>query len=314
MSMEKLKQIIRHERFYGALVGVVLILVVTSVVIFYYGNKHIQELRLQNDQILSHIERLDSSIASTADTLSIAIDDTKNTITNDLQKEKQNVDKITQQLGTYQKEVGELSGTLGNIEKLSKIDEELLQKYSKISFLNEHFKPVQLSEIPEEFSYRANKVLQVHSGAFPHLMDMFNAAKDNEIDLYAFSAFRSFNEQGAIMDRFTVVYGAGTASQFSADQGYSEHQLGTTLDFITKGIGGTLDGFGKTDAYTWMQENAYKYGFVLSYPKNNDFYIFEPWHWRFVGVGLAKHFKDTNQEFYDLEQREIDQFLLTLFD
>jgi D-alanyl-D-alanine carboxypeptidase len=87
-----------------------------------------------------------------------------------------------------------------------------------------------------------------------------------------------------LKSQYRVTYGAGTANSFSADQGYSEHQLGTTVDFTTPKVGGTLTGFDKTDSYKWLQNNAYKYGFILSYPSSNGYYIFEPWHWRFVGL------------------------------
>jgi len=111
-----------------------------------------------------------------------------------------------------------------------------------------------------------------------------------------------------------MTYGAGTANSFSADQGYSEHQLGTAIDFISSGQGGVLDGFDNTAAYQWMQANAYKYGFILSYPKDNGYYEYEPWHWRFVGVKLATDLHNQGKNFYDLDQRVIDNYLTTVFD
>ena len=113
-----------------------------------------------------------------------------------------------------------------------------------------------------------------------------------------------------------MTYGSGTANQFSADQGYSEHQLGTTLDFTTPVIKGALLSFAKTTAYTWMNDNAYKYGFVISYPKQNTYYEYEPWHWRFVGRELATylHNIDNGGYFYQLDQRFIDTYLVKIFD
>jgi len=143
---------------------------------------------------------------------------------------------------------------------------------------------------------------------------MLNAAKNDGVDLFVYSAFRSFNEQAALKGQYTVTYGAGTANQFSADQGYSEHQLGTTIDFMTTGIGGILENFKGTNAYTWLQNNGHKYGFVMSYPENNSYYEFEPWHWRFVGRSLAGNLHSSGRSFYDVEQREIDEYLLSLFD
>jgi D-alanyl-D-alanine carboxypeptidase len=143
---------------------------------------------------------------------------------------------------------------------------------------------------------------------------MLDQAKQDGVSLYVKSAYRSFAEQKSLKSTYSVTYGAGTANTFSADQGYSEHQLGTTLDVISSGQGGKLDGFDKTKAYTWMQENAYKYGFVLSYPKGNKYYTYEPWHWRYVGTKLAAYLHVTNKQFYDLDQREIDAYLVNFFD
>jgi D-alanyl-D-alanine carboxypeptidase len=143
------------------------------------------------------------------------------------------------------------------------------------------------------------------------MIDDANAAG---VKIFVQSAYRSFFDQASLKGKYTVTYGAGTANSFSADQGYSEHQLGTTVDFSTTGLNGGLDGFDKTPAYTWLVANAYKYGFVLSYPKNNTYYVFEPWHWRFVGFALALRIHNESKNFYDLDQRVIDGYLISIFD
>jgi LAS superfamily LD-carboxypeptidase LdcB len=120
--------------------------------------------------------------------------------------------------------------------------------------------------------------------------------------------------QSALKTSYKIEYGVGTANSFSADQGYSEHQLGTTIDFTTPANGSALSGFDKTTTYTWLQKNAYLYGFSLSYPKGNTHFVFEPWHWRYVGVELAKKLHDENKTLYDLDQRDIDTYLIKFFD
>src|SRR5262249_29677908 len=159
----------------------------------------------------------------------------------------------------------------------------LLQKYSKVYFLNEHYVPDSLTQIDQSYVYSDSKTQQIHTKVWPHLKTMMDAAKSAGVELYVASAYRSFSEQSSLKSQYTVTYGAG-ANKFSADQGYSEHQLGTAIDFLTTGQGGQLDGFDKTNAYTWLKNNAYQYGFELSYPQGNSYYVFEPWHWRFVGV------------------------------
>jgi len=209
--------------------------------------------------------------------------------------------------------LNDISGTVGNLDKLSKVDARLLQKYSKIYFLNENYLPARLTTIDQEYTLEENRTYQFLNQAYPYLKDLFEAAKDDDIDLLAASAYRSFGTQGALKSEYKISYGSG-ANTFSADQGYSEHQLGTTIDFSTKAVGGTFSKFEKDPAYTWLVENGYKYGFILSYPKGNTYYVSEPWHWRFVGTDLAEDLRNDNKYFYDLDQRDIDKYLVKLFD
>ena len=95
---------------------------------------------------------------------------------------------------------------------------------------------------------------------------------------------------------------------------HSEHQLGTAVDFTTEKLGANFSAFGSDPAYKWLLENAHRYGFILSYPPNNSYYKFEAWHWRYVGVSLATNLHDDGKYFYDLDQREIDRYLVKLFD
>lgn len=213
----------------------------------------------------------------------------------------------------FEDQLRDITKTVGVLDKLSKTDKELLQKYSKVYFLNEHYVPESLRDIDKEFVYNEDKVHQLHSKVMPYFEDMVGDAKDDNIDLWVVSSFRSFETQAQLKGQYVTTYGSG-ANTFSADQGYSEHQLGTTIDFTTSGLGGGLNGFENTPAYEWLVDNAYKYGFTLSYPKNNAFYVFEPWHWRFVGTDLAKDLDRANASFYDWEQRKIDEYLISVFD
>jgi LAS superfamily LD-carboxypeptidase LdcB len=231
-----------------------------------------------------------------------------------LYKEQQSVQAIQDRLGGFESTVGQITGTVGVLEKLSKTDPQLLQKYSKVYFLNENYVPKSLSEIPTRFLYTEKRAERIHTLVLPRLENMLAAATSSGVALYIKSAYRSFAEQQALKSSYTVTYGAGSANSFSADQGYSEHQLGTTVDFITTGTGGQLTGFEKTPAYQWLLNNAYQFGFILSYPKGNSYYIYEPWHWRYVGVALATYLHNQNIFFYNLEQRQIDDYLVTIFD
>lgn len=235
-------------------------------------------------------------------------------LSNTLTYTQQNIDAVKNQVGGVEQTVGSISGTVGNLQKLAEVDQELLKKYSKVYFMNENYVPAHLTQIPQDYVYNSKRTEQFLTEANHNLVNLLLAAKANGVSLYVKSAYRSFAEQKSLKSAYSTTYGAGTANTFSADQGYSEHQLGTAIDFITVGLGGQLAGFDATPAYQWLTENAYRYGFVLSYPKGNKYYVYEPWHWRFVGIKLATFLHDSNTNFYDLDQREIDKYLVNTFD
>ncbi|HEY4518525.1 MAG TPA: M15 family metallopeptidase [Candidatus Paceibacterota bacterium] len=217
-------------------------------------------------------------------------------------------------VSSFQNQLQNIDSTVGTLDKLSKTDSELLKKYSKVYFLNEHYQPNQVLPINTKYLYHDTRPESVLAEILPNVSKLLDDAATANVTIYVKSAYRSFVDQANLKGQYSVLYGVGTANQFSADQGYSEHQLGTTIDFITTGTGGELTGFDKTVAYLWLQNNAYKYGFVLSYPEGNKYYVFEPWHWRFVGKALALRLHNEGKSFYDADQRVIDSYLVHIFD
>jgi len=215
--------------------------------------------------------------------------------------------------GYFEKRINEISGTVGTLTKLATTDPELLAKYSKVYFLNENYRPSALALIDTEDRSDPSRPLEIHAKVEPYLDELMEDAADDGVELRIVSAYRSFGAQAALKSAYAVTYGAG-ANRFSADQGYSEHQLGTTVDFTTPALGNSFTTFGTTPAYEWLLAHAHEYGFILSYPSGNAYYISEPWHWRFVGVELATDLHKKKANFYDLDQREIHTYLASLFD
>lgn len=209
--------------------------------------------------------------------------------------------------------VTEITNKVSTLEKIKNTDKELLKKYSKVYFLNENYVPSTLTDIPSTLLTPNSKSLQIHGQVFPYLEKMILASRDANNPLQVVSAYRSFSTQAGLKTAYKSSFGSG-ANAFSADQGYSEHQLGTAVDLTTPTLKTTFVAFDKTTSYKWLQDNAYKYGFVLSYPKGNKYYVYEPWHWRFVGVALATKLHTEGKNFYDLDQRVIDDYLLNIFD
>jgi LAS superfamily LD-carboxypeptidase LdcB len=279
-------------------------LAVVIVALSTYGYARITTLSGQ-------VAELSAELATTTALLNTSIADATSSFSDAL---AQTSEHVQNQLSGVQDQVGVIGGAVTDLKKLSDTDPQLLAKYSKIFFLNENYTPARLVAIPSDYKYVTTKDLQIIPQVLSYMTKMLDAAKQDGVELYVDSSYRSFNTQAALKSQYKVVYGAGTANQFSADQGYSEHQLGTAADFITTGTGGVLSGFDTRPAYAWMIANAWRYGFILSYPKNNGYYIFEPWHWRFVGVKLATDLHTTGTYFYEMGQRTIDTYLSSFFD
>ncbi len=264
-------------------------------------NKFIKD----NETSLQSLDAASTTIAALSSKLSLTAEELDD-LEGDYKAEKKKNDN-------FEGQIKKISGTVSDLDKLSKTDEELLQKYSKVYFLNEHYIPEKIVPIKTTYLYNESVPKSIHGKVESYLDDMIEDALADGVKIWVVSAYRSFSTQAQLKGAYTVTYGSG-ANAFSADQGFSEHQLGTTLDFTTEGLGGGLNGFEGTLAFTWLQENAHNYGFTLSYPKGNTYYVYEPWHWRFVGEDLASDLKKSGVSFYDWDQRKIDSYLIKIFD
>ena len=263
-------------------------------------------LSVQLASTTAELEVASSTIAALAEQLSLTSEELEE-LEDDYRRERNRNEE-------FEEQIEDIAGTVSDLDKLSKTDEELLQKYSKVYFLNEHYVPEKLADIEKKYLYNEDNAKQMHAKVEPYLSDMLEDALQDGVKIWIVSSYRSFYEQGYLKGSYTITYGSG-ANAFSADQGYSEHQLGTTFDFTTEGMsGGLSSAFENTPAFAWLQENAHKYGFTLSYPKNNAYYVYEPWHWRFVGEDLAEDLHEDNAHFYDWDQRKIDTYLIKIFD
>jgi len=229
------------------------------------------------------------------------------------QLEIENEKNFSTMQDTFQTKIENLEETVETLKKINSTDKELLKKYSKIYFLNENYFPVSLSDISKEYRSVKSTNFQIHTGVLPYLEKMINDNNLENLTLKPLSAYRSFITQTNLKASYKMIFGTG-ANKFSADQGFSEHQLGTVIDFSTVKLNGELNGFDKTPEYKWLLANAYKYGFVISYPEGNTYYKFEPWHWRFVGIVLATKLHNDGLYFSDLDQRAIDSYLPNIFD
>jgi D-alanyl-D-alanine carboxypeptidase len=266
----------------------------------------VKQINLQNQKLSSTMAAFISDINGIQDKITSIVHQ-NNLLNSTVQTQIDQTSALSDQFS-------QVNDTAIALDKLSKVDTQLLQKYSKVYFLNENYKPSSISDIPSQYGYDKTADYQILEGVEPFLDKMFEKASDAGIDLKVISAYRSFDDQSILKSTYNVIYGSGTANQFSADQGYSEHQLGTTIDITTPDTGDNFDLFDGTEAYKWLSDNAYRYGFILSYPKDNTYYTYEPWHWRFVGVDIATRLHREDKNFYDLDQRKINNYLGVFFD
>lgn len=107
------------------------------------------------------------------------------------------------------------------------------------------------------------------------------------------TAYRSYAQQSSVYQHWVAVSSERHARTVSARPGHSEHQLGAALDFTGAGDSRAPwehDDWGTTKPGRWLARNAWRYGFVLSYPEgmtDRTCYASEPWHFRYVGRELA---------------------------
>ncbi|MEA2674643.1 MAG: zinc D-Ala-D-Ala carboxypeptidase [Chloroflexota bacterium] len=155
--------------------------------------------------------------------------------------------------------------------------------------------------------YKPADLVSVHKGnlgggglvrqvAIDGLKALTAAAKAHGTPLEAYAAYRSFATQTKLFNEGVKAYGYDAAVTYWGRPGHSEHELGLTIDFIAVGDTRISSGFESTRAGGWMAKNAWKYGWLMSYPKGKQSVVclhYEPWHYRYYGVDLAKKIHDS---------------------
>ncbi len=138
----------------------------------------------------------------------------------------------------------------------------------------------------------------------PHYNEMYLAALEDGVELTPVSGYRSVERQernfkNKIQKYIDEGYSKVEATQMAATiilpPGTSEHNAGLAMDICS-----LYESFEDTDEFAWLSENAADYGFILRYPEDKQDItkiIYEPWHWRYVGVDAAKEMKASGECF-----------------
>lgn len=135
-----------------------------------------------------------------------------------------------------------------------------------------------------EVSVTANgRIHQLEPNAATAWLAMQQAAAEDAVTMYLISGFRSISRQAELIEE-KLKQGKPISEILSvlAPPGCSEHHSGQAVDIGAPGFGGLDEGFEKSPAFGWLEEHASRFGFSLSFPRENRWgYQYEPWHWRY---------------------------------
>ncbi|MBQ5415423.1 MAG: M15 family metallopeptidase [Firmicutes bacterium] len=148
-------------------------------------------------------------------------------------------------------------------------------------------------KLPEDYSTKLESLSGYGNGyleptAAAAFKKMVEAGREAGVSLRSLSPYRSHSMQIWQYQVWVDAHGQEMADRESARPGHSEHETGYTLDINTAVEEAHFE---RTKEYAWLMENCWKYGFILRYPENMEFitgYVFEPWHYRYVGPEHAE--------------------------
>ena len=147
---------------------------------------------------------------------------------------------------------------------------------------------------------RTSGSVMMRKEAAQALEQMFEAAKEEKINLVAVSGYRSYQTQRAIYNRRLKAAGKAHVDRFVALPGTSEHQLGLAMDVTRPKTDGLSRSFGQTKEGQWLLKNCYRFGFILRYKEEWEDvtgYGYEPWHIRYVGAEHALRIQEWDVPF-----------------
>lgn len=185
-----------------------------------------------------------------------------------------------------------------NTEQTQTIEEKL--KHGKSNYI-EGVKPLYVDGIlvaNKDYGLPSNYAPESGSEdteAMQAFNEMKKAAKKDGLEINVRSGYRNYDTQVQLYNNYVQRDGKAAADRYSSVPGFSEHQTGLALDISTgnhqKSIGPWFD---EKPQAKWLYENAYKYGFILRYPKGKEDitgYMYESWHYRYIGKEHSKNFK-----------------------
>lgn len=202
--------------------------------------------------------------------------------------------------------IKDLNIVLNDEKKYTSQDLSLYYLIDKKHNVSSTYVPKDLVSLKQNDLYNINRNdLSLRPDVEEALQTLSKAAQQDGIKLLVSSTYRSYKYQETVFNKWVSIDGLEEAERESARPGTSQHQLGVAIDF-----GSITDDFADTRMGKWLNGNAYKYGWSLSFPKGYEDitgYRWECWHFRYIGVNACmlqkKYFNDIQQymiEFIDL--------------
>ncbi len=290
----------------------IIILMIVLIVIGIYGYHYTNQDSYQLAKIGYQTKEINDLLKLDHDKIAVALKHDYHTHIPALLKEQYVIPAYLDRYLNYQKKHPELSMamvvTMVNVNrdrdyyqqpKKTDTKKQTIMLVNKYYALTNDYTPQNLVTISNQYSYGENAVIKE---VYDHYMDMYQAAKQQGLNLIVTSSYRDYEYQDELWKHYKAQQGQAWADSISARPGHSEHQTGLTLDIAT--YGSVFNDFTDTEEFKWMQEHAHQYGFILRYPEGKEEitgYDYESWHYRYVGVDVAtkiKELKITFDEYY----------------
>ena len=196
-----------------------------------------------------------------------------------------------------------------DMDKEDYTDPMIVDSYDVDLLVNKHrqlsnnYVPNDLIEVNSK--YRNDDIQKGSKVAVNAFIQMAKAAEKQGLGIIINSGYRSYEEQEELCESYASLYGQSYVDRYVAKPGFSEHQTGFAFD-----IGSTTSNvFANSKEFTWIVDNAHKYGFIQRFPKNQEDitgFRYESWHYRYVGKDIAKYIYDNKISFDEYYIRFLD--------
>jgi len=176
---------------------------------------------------------------------------------------------------------------------------------NKYYYLSKDYVPLSLETISTKYALSNMKLVSYAKDAFE---EMAKDAQKEKLKIVAMSTYRSYDYQVNLYNKYVKSDGKEKADTYSGRPGHSEHQTGLAVDVYN--VKTNYTNFESTKEFDWMQEHAHEYGFILRFPKDKEDetgYIYEAWHYRYVGLDIAMYIKKHNITFDEYYVKFIDK-------